>query len=389
MKGRRYNGEGSISTYTNGPWSGYRGLYTDPNTHKQRPVYGKTYAECKKKLDAKLEAIRKGDYVAPDRETVAHWMDVWFKDFYSQEVKRSTAATTETSIRVHIKPALGDIQLQKLSCEDIQRFMRTAIDGGLKPSTVNRILNVLHEAIQQAIVLQKINRDPFIGLHKPKKEKADIHPLTMEEQAAWLRVVPNTTGGRALRFLHGTGMRISELIGLKWKDIQKDGIHIERNVLTVKDLQDDGYIDVEDAPKTAAGKRVIPYNRTISDLLEEQRRAQRIERLKAGGNWQGGEACQGDTFVFANKEGKHACRGSLSRLYHSTLKKAGIAERGVHTLRHTFATNAVQSKQIAISDLSRLLGHSDPAFTMRTYVHPDRAGMTQAMEILGDMVHSK
>lgn len=392
MAKRRYNGEGNIGKFTKGgahPWSGYRGVYTDPITHKQRQVYGKTYAACKEKLDAALEAIRKGNYVSPNRETVASWLDIWFVNFYTQDVKKTTAATTESNIRVHLKPVLGNIPLQKLACEHIQQFSYSAIANGLSPSTVSRILAILHKAIKQAIILKKINRDPFIGLNKPKKERAEIHPLTMDEQTAWLRVVPANTGGRALRFLHGTGLRVSELVGLKWKDIQEDGIHIERNVLTIKDLKDDGYIDVEGVPKTESGKRIVPYNRAMRALLDEQRRTQRMERLKAGDAWRGGEACHPDTFVFATKTGNHADRHNLNRLYHSTLKKAGISERGVHTLRHTFATNAVQSKQIAISDLSRLLGHSDPAFTMKTYVHPDRAGMTQAMEILGNMTAAK
>lgn len=389
---RRFNGEGSISRFSRGgahPWSGYRGIYTDPITHKQRQVYGKTYGACKEKLDSALEAVRKGTYVPPSRETVSSWLDLWFANFYVPEVKRSTAATTESNIRMHIKPALGDIPLQKLACEHIQQFAHKAIAGGLKPATVHRMLAILHKATQQAIVLKKINRDPFIGLIKPKKERVEIHPLTMDEQTEWLRVVPATTGGRALRFLHGTGLRVSELVGLKWKDIQADGIHIERNALTIRDWKDDGYIDIEDEPKTLSGKRIVPYNHAMRVLLDEQRRAQRKERLKAGETWKGGEACQGDTFVFATKKGNHADRNNLNRLYHTTLKKAGIPERGIHSLRHTFATNAVQSKQIAISDLARLLGHSDPAFTMRTYVHPDRAGMAQAMEVLGEMTAAK
>ena len=386
MAKRRYNGEGHISKYKRGgknPWVGWRGVYTDPNTGGQRSVYGKTQAICAEKLNKKLEEIRKGAYVEPSGETVESWLDRWFNDYYTIESKPSTAATAESNIRVHLKPAFGHIKLQKLNCDDLQQFIREK-SKSLKPSTVDRMLSIFHKAILQAIYLQKINRDPFIGLKKPKKEKAEINPLTRDEQTAWLKCVPSTTSGRALKFLLNTGMRVSELVGLRWCDIQSDGIHVERNVLTIRDLQEDGYTDIEGTPKTESGKRVIPYNKNVRQLLEEQRRAQIEDRFRARGSWIGGDPGKGDCYVFTTRTGNHSDRNNINRLYRTTLEKAGISKRGVHSLRHTFATNAVQL-QVPISDLSKMLGHSDPAFTIRTYVHPDRDGMQWAMERLGEL----
>ena len=379
---KRPNNDGSISRYK-GRW---RGRYTDPITHRQKAVYAATQAECKAKLDAKLAEIRGGVYVAPDRLTVGGWLDFWFENFYRTGVKASTAATTESNIRTKLKPALGLIPLQKLTTEPIQGFIRQQQQEGLKGSTIRRYIKVLDQAITQAEKLNKLNRNPVKNVTLPPTERPDIPFLTREEQSAFLAVVPNTTGGRALRFLMGSGLRVSELCGLQWKDIQPDGLHIERINMTIKDLEEEGYINVTTAPKTKTGKRIIPLNPTLTAILEEQRRHQAAERLKAGSAWVGGDPGKGGGFIFANAIGRPSDRNNLNRVFRRLLDLAKLPRRGVHALRHTFATNWVQTNP-DVPALARILGHSDPAFTYRTYCHADQRSMAQGMaEMEGYMV---
>lgn len=373
MPKKRPNHDGSIGRYKNG----WRGQYTDPITHKQRAVYGKTQEECKRKLDAKLAEIRGGMYVSPDRITVKAWLDFWFENFYRRNVKASTAATTKGNID-KLTRALGKHPLQKLTAVHIQAFITQEQDNKIDASTIRRYLKVLGQAMQQARCIGRINHDPLQGVKLPPLEKKEIAFLTQEEQAAFLRGLPASTGGRALRFLLGTGMRASELCGLQWKDVQPDGLHVERSNMTIKDLQEDGYVNVTTAPKTKAGKRVIPLTPALRAILEEQRHVQIRERLKAGSAWAGGEAGSGSGYIFATKLGGPSDRHNVSRLFRSILDKQGLPRRGVHALRHTFATNWVQTSP-DVSSLSRILGHSDPAFTYKTYCHADQRSMNQGM----------
>ena len=384
MAKKRPNNDGSISRYKN-MW---RGQYTDPVFHKQRAIYGKTQAECKAKLDAKLKEIKDGAYVAPDKITVGGWLDLWFERFYRMSVKASTASTAESNIRTHLKPALGSIPLQKLTAEDVQEFLRKEQDAGLNGSTIRRYLKVLQQALRQAVKLNRIPRDPTEGVILPKVEKPDIPFLTREEQAIFLAVVPSTTGGRALRFLLGTGMRVSEMCGLQWRDVQADGLHVERINVTIRDLQEDGYVNVTTPPKTEAGKRVIPLTPTLSNLLEEQRRAQLQERLRAGSAWEGDEPGRGSAYIFANALGRPADRNNMNRTFRRVLDNAGLPHRGVHALRHTFATNWVQTNDDVVA-LSRILGHTDPSFTYRTYCHPEQRSMAQGMAAMESFLQAK
>lgn len=373
MPKKRPNNDGSIGRYKNG----WRGQYTDPITHKQRAVYGKTQEECKRKLDAKLAEIRGGMYVSPDRITVKAWLDFWFENFYRRNVKASTAATTKGNID-KLSGTLGKYPLQKLTAVHVQAFVTQKLDAGLKVPTVRRYIKVLAQSLEQARRIGRISHDPLYGVKLPAMEKPEIPFLTREEQVILLRSLPASTGGRALRFLLGTGMRVSELCGLQWKDVQTDGLHVERINMTIKDLQEEGYVNVTTAPKTTAGKRVIPLTPALRAILEEQRLVQLRERLKAGSAWAGGEAGSGSGFIFATKLGGPSDRHNLNRVFRTILDKQGLPRRGVHALRHTFATNWVQTSPDVVA-LSRILGHTDPAFTYKTYCHADQRSMNQGM----------
>lgn len=382
MPKRRPNNNGSIGPYG----KGWRGSYTDPITHKQRAVYAKTQAECMAKMDAKLAEIRNGSYVAPDKMTVEAWLLFWFDNFYRRSVKTSTAATAKSNLD-KLTAALGKIKLQKLSTVDIQRFVTKELDEGRRASTIKRYLTVLTLALDQARELNKINSNPVEHVKLPKEEKKEIPFLTREEQTIFLAACPASTNGRALRLLLATGLRVSELCGLQWQDIKEDGLHIKRLNMTIKDLQEDGYINVTSTPKTAAGKRIVPLTPSLRSLLEEQRQLQLRERLKAGSAWASTDAGRGSAYIFANKTGKPSDRHNLNRAFAAILDKAKLPRRGVHALRHTFATNWVQQNP-DIAALSKILGHTDTAFTYKTYCHADQRSMNQGMAAMEALLQS-
>lgn len=149
---KRPNGDGSITRYKDG-WCG---RYTDPVTRKQRAVYGSTQEECKAKLDAVKATIQGGVYVQPDRMTTGAWLDYWFENFYCIGAKKSSQDTTASGIRVHLKPIIGSIPLQKLSGENVQNVVRTMQKKELAPSTIQRHIKTLHQALEQAVTLKKI-----------------------------------------------------------------------------------------------------------------------------------------------------------------------------------------------------------------------------------------
>ncbi len=132
------------------------------------------------------------------------------------------------------------------------------------------------------------------------------------------------------------------------------------------------------ATKTKAGRREIPLTDNTKALLDVQRREQTRIRLSVGSAWTGGKPGAGDMPVFATQRGTVYDRNNIDRTLRQCLTKAGLRPRGLHALRHTFATNWVRSGA-DLRTLSEILGHTKVAFTMQQYVHSDmstkRAGL--------------
>ena len=373
---KRPNNDGSIGRYKDG----WRGQYTDPITHKQKALYGKTQQEVRRKLQAKLDEIRRGAYVPADRLTTGAWLDEWFNTFYRATVKPSTAATTYGNIR-RLKESFGNVPLQQLTAVHIQRFIRQQQTEDRAPATIKRYMKVLSQALEQAISLRKLQENPVKAVRMPPMQRTEIRTLTAEEQHTLLESLPDTTPAHALQFLLGTGMRVSELCGLCWKDLCEDGLHVDRTYMIVKDLDNGGSRGCYGTPKTATGKRVIPLTETLHSILAAQKEQQQQDHTKCGTAWQGPEPGSADCPIFASMVGTPLDRHNLARSFRRLLKDADLPTRGIHALRHTFATNWVRKSPDVVS-LARIIGHSDPAFTYKTYCHTDATAMNEGMAMI-------
>ncbi len=118
-------------------------------------------------------------------------------------------------------------------------------------------------------------------------------------------------------------------------------------------------------------------------LLNRQRLAQKQECLKVGRQYD-----EKDGYIFANMLGNLADRHNIARAFRNLCKKARIESRGIHTLRHTFATNWVRHSP-DVPTLSRILGHADAAFTYKVYCHADQTSMKNGMEMMEVFVSMK
>lgn len=242
-----------------------------------------------------------------------------------------------------------------------------------------------------------IRRNPASKTRLPKLDQKDIRPLSADEQQRLLAALPDNTYGRAIRFIMGTGLRVSELCGLRWCDLEGNGFRVNqvtycmtRGVVDdscgeVDTLRGDSALRITCPPKTKAGKRYIPLTLKLRAVLEAQRLCQKQERLRAGSAWVGGEPGIGEQYIFATAVGTPVERHNIGRRLESCMKKAEVEKRGVHALRHTFATNWVQQGG-DLRTLSEILGYTKVAFTMQQYVHSDNDVKMKWMEKMEGLV---
>ena len=378
MSKKRGNTEGSIYQRTDGRWTA---AYCVQG--KRKYLYAQTREEAARKLRDTQAKIDRGEFVEPSALTVGQWLSVWLREYAAPAVRPSTLASHVGVVNSHLIPALGKTKLQGLRAEQIQAFVNAQVREGYAPTTVKRQIATLKVALNQAVKNQLIFRSPADAITLPKQEQKTIEFLTAEEAGALLSVLPDNTHGRALRFTLGTGLRVAELCGLRWCDVEGSLIHV--NQITYALRQAEQMVRFSTPPKTKAGKRLIPLNDKLRALLDAQRQAQRLERVRAGSAWLGGEPGKGEQYVFATETGSPADRHNIARALRSSLKTAGLKSRGVHALRHTFATMWVQSGG-DLRTLSEILGHTNVAFTMQRYVHSDTAAKRRGMEAMASLI---
>lgn len=142
----------------------------DPGTGKQiqRSFTGKTQREVREKMQATAVTINEGTYSAPQRMTVGQWMDIWQRD-YLGSLKPNTVANYNKKIRTNIKPALGAVRLTDLHPHMVQEFIN-GLDG-MAPTTVRLVHCVLHSALEKAVQLDYIPRNPAHNCELPRQDR--------------------------------------------------------------------------------------------------------------------------------------------------------------------------------------------------------------------------
>ena len=210
----------------------------------------------------------------------------------------------------------------------------------MAPSTIRKAYTILHASLEQAVINQMLLHNPSQHTILPKMEQQEIRFFTLDEQLRFIRALPDSTAGRALYFILGTGIRAAELTGLRWSDIQGNRFTVSQTIRRNRNYQEGALCRTfleSSTPKTKAGRRTIPLSPKMQHLLAQHRRIQLETRLAKGSDWNAND------LVFCSEIGTPYEGRNLSRVLHRTLKRAGLEQMGIHALRHTFATRALES----------------------------------------------
>lgn len=429
MAKKRGNGEGSITKRKDGTWMGRVTTgRNDDGKLKRQCVYGRTRSEVSEKMNKIISELNTGTYMEPTRMTLAEWLNTWLWDYKKQSLKPASFMRYEICVRVHIVPVIGKMLLRDVRPMNIQKLINSSKDRNQSCRSIKYIYTTLHNAFDLALKNGLVSSNVCKSVVLPKQEKKEIKILTIEEQDRFMEVIKGHRFELAFIIDLFTGLRLSELLALKWSSIDFDEgvIRVSGNIQRVKNYENSEKktkVIHQTTTKTKAGKRTIPLLDELVELLKQHREVQEKEKEIAEGVY------NDDGYIFCNPLGQCLEPRRMIEYFNTLAGKAGLGKvkmpRGwksgdplpkkfkfpkwfsppegwkpgeslpldfklpeginFHALRHTFASRGLE-KGINPKIMQELLGHSSIIMTLDLYSHvlPDtkKEAINKLKEIL-------
>lgn len=361
----------------------------DPVTGKRRNVTVGTFRTKKEAEARERDALTKrerGTLLDPDSTTVAELMTEWLRS--KGRISPQTRVDYETTIRLHIVPALGGVRIRRLTADAVQAQYDAWTAEGKSPRMVRGCHLRLSQALDWAVTRHLLYVNVARAVEPPALPRATFEVWNRDELARFMDAAmrrpvllrmsqkPNATPKPAAtrpdpltplwHLLALEGMRRGEALGLRWRDInwERGTAHIWQTV--APDKTNKGRAIIQPGGKTARATRTVRLTAATLDVLRSHRTEQAARRLAAPA-WE-----DHDLIVCTGDGAPVNPGGNITRSFDRIVKRAGLRRIRVHDLRHTHAT-LLLSMGVPVKVVSERLGHSSSAFTMDVYasVLPD------------------
>jgi integrase len=347
---------------------------------RQRQRSARTLDEARKLRSALTADVARGEHRELSRVRFADYVPSWCDTFTGRTgtgIRAQTLARYRRDLERFAVPALGRRRLVEIEPRDVKALAASLADRGLSPASVRNVMAPLRALLATAVEEGLIRHNPAAGLRLASKaatlvedDDGPVKALTPAELVRLVEAAPDGWPRLLIRFTAATGLRISEVIALRWRRVDLDGGRVQvRSAITDS--------RVEAPPKSRHGRRDVPLSPAMVLALRRHRLASRYS--------------DDDDFLFPTATGSaQRYENLLRRVLKPAALAAGLtvpafdkagrqvidedgepvvrAWPGWHTLRHTCASQlfarGANAKQVQV-----WLGHHSPAFTLERYVH--------------------
>jgi len=346
---RRGKGEGSIFQRKDGRWAAFVTVGYADGRQQKRWVYGRTRREVAERLARLLPKAGYG-MIQPSRLRLGEWLERWADErIRSRNIRPSTQRKYGEYQRM-LAP-LANIPLARLSPLAIRaRFAELA---GLSPSSRRHLFQFLRAALRDAVRLGLLEANPIEAVDPPAG--GVVRPArawNREQAAAFLEVARSHRLYPMFYLMLTTGIRIGEAMALRWEDWQGERLYIRHT------LSKDGSLGPTKTPGSSAPIYLDP---ATQELLHQHQGHQLEERTTAR-RW------KDHGLIFPSERGTPLFYRNVMRTFRGLIERAGLPRIGLHGLRHTYTSLALQAG-LSPKQVADRLRHKDPTLTLRIYQH--------------------
>lgn len=304
--------------------------------------------------------------------------------FHGLDADRRLAARTRLGQRdladAHIRPHLGATKVRDLTPDALLQWQRHLAtqpgrrNGTRAPNTIRLIRQPLAGALKMAVERGLIDRSPLSQVPPPRLGRRIPRHWTPEQARDFLGLMEGDRTWPIWAFLLGTGLRIGELVWLRWPNVDLE----RREVRVVEFASVVGHRLEPSSGKTGSAVRAVALDRGLVRVLHTQRAIQDADRSRAVGYME-------SDFVFTKPEGGSYHPQQLSRLVARLSQQMGVPRLSAHGLRHTAATLMLASG-VPPKVAAERLGHADPVMFSVLYAHVTPTMQQDAAERVGSIL---
>ncbi len=340
---------------------------------KRKYFYGKSSKEAQEKKQKYLDTLK----VAPNLDesvTFGQWAVIWLRGAKSS-LSENTFVSYAAQMRRYLLPVFAKVKLIDLQPHMFRDLITQLLERKLSNRTVQYALSVARIALNQAVNDGLLGKSPMKGVKLPKTEKTKVQALTKEEAHALLSAIRNKKHYNLYWVALYTGLRRSELLGLRISDINETDstITVSQTVLNIKNK-----VVISPTTKNASSRRTISVDAQTLTIIRSQKTLTYKEQMRA-------KDYERNDLLFARPDGRPYDPKYISHTANTYGKAAGLEHVSFHMLRHTHATLLILAG-VHFKVIQHRLGHSTFQQTMDTYGHIIPALEEQVVDKLAGLI---
>ena len=322
--------------------------------------------DAEKRLSELLHQQDTGTYTKPGKQTLGDYLEHWLQDYCQPNLAPHTVQSYSFFINQHISTAIGNIPLTELKPEHLQNLYSEKLSsgrrdgtGGLGNRSVRYIHTTLHKALKHAVRMGMILRNPADAVESPKVKSHEMRVMSESDLHMFLEYARSTSYYTLFYTALFTAMRRSELLALRWSDIDLRICQISVS-RTLHQLHNRNIIITQ--TKTDKSRRLIALSPSTTLVLRDHRHHQEVLRQTIG------IPLTNDDLVFCQYDGKPLLPDSVSHAWHRLAYRTGLKGIRLHDARHTHASLMLK-QGIHPKIVQERLGHASIRTTLDTYSH--------------------